>query len=170
MAKLEVLRFPDPKLRKKAVPVETVNSKIQALARDMLETMYAESGIGLAATQVNVQKRVVVMDLSEQHNEPMYLINPEIIESEGTEQSQEGCLSVPGYFDFVERAEKVTCRYLDLDGEKRQIDADGLLAICIQHEIDHLNGKLFIDYLSPLKRQRLRKKLEKQEKSHVQVL
>ena len=170
MAKLEVLTFPDPKLRKKAVPVEAVNSEILALARDMLATMYTESGIGLAATQVNVQKRVVVMDLSEQHNEPMYLINPEIIESEGTEQSQEGCLSVPGIFDFVERAEKVACRYLDLDGEIRQIDADGLLAICIQHEIDHLNGKLFIDYLSPLKRQRLRKKLEKQEKSHVQAL
>jgi peptide deformylase len=170
MAKLEVLTFPDSRLRKKAVPVEAVNSEIQALARDMLATMYTESGIGLAATQVNVQKRVVVMDLSEQHNEPMYLINPEIIESEGTEQSQEGCLSVPGVFDFVERAEKVACRYLDLDGETRQIDADGLLAICIQHEIDHLNGKLFIDYLSPLKRQRLRKKLGKQEKSHIQAL
>ncbi len=170
MAKLEVLHFPDPRLRQKAVPVDAVDPDIQTLAKDMVDTMYAEGGIGLAATQVNVQKRVVVMDLSEQHNEPMYLINPEIIDSEGNEKSQEGCLSVPGYFDYVERAEKVTFRYLDLEGKPQQVDADGLLAICIQHEIDHLNGKLFIDYLSPLKRQRLRKKLEKQEKSHAPAL
>lgn len=170
MAILEVLHFPDPRLRKKAVPVGIVNDQIQTLARDMLATMYSEGGIGLAATQVDVQKRIVVIDLSEQRNEPMYLINPEILTSEGTEQSQEGCLSVPGYFDYVERAEKVSFRYLDLDGNSQQVDADGLLAICIQHEIDHLNGKLFIDYLSPLKQQRLRKKLEKQEKSNIQVL
>ena len=170
MAILEVLHFPDPRLRKKALPVDIVDDQIQALAKDMLATMYSEGGIGLAATQVNVQKRVVVMDLSEQHNDPMYLINPEIFTSEGTEQSQEGCLSVPGYFDYVERAEKVSFRYLDLEGNSQQVDADGLLAICIQHEIDHLNGKLFIDYLSPLKQQRLRKKLEKQEKSNIQAL
>lgn len=170
MAILEVLHFPDPRLRKKALPVDNVDDQIRALAEDMLATMYSEGGIGLAATQVNVQKRIVVMDLSEQHDQPTYLINPEILACEGTEQSQEGCLSVPGYFDYVERAEKVSFRYLDLEGKSQQIDADGLLAICIQHEIDHLNGKLFIDYLSPLKQQRLRKKLEKQEKSNIQAL
>jgi len=136
----------------------------------MLETMYKEGGIGLAATQVNVQKRVVVIDLSELRNEPMYLINPEIISSEGVEQMQEGCLSVPDYYDLVERAEKVSFRYLNLAGEAKEVNADGLLAVCIQHEIDHLDGKLFIDYLSPLKRQRLRKKLEKQDKLQAQIL
>jgi len=170
MAKLEVLHFPDTRLRKQAAPVEIIDTEIKILAADMLETMYAEGGIGLAATQVNVRKRVVVIDLSEQHDNPMCLINPEIIKSVGTEQMQEGCLSVPGYFDLVERAEKVTLRYLNLDGESIEVDADGLLAVCVQHEIDHLNGKLFIDYLSPLKRQRLRKKLEKQEKSEIPAL
>lgn len=170
MAKLEVLHFPDTRLRKKASPVEIIDTEIKILAADMLETMYAEGGIGLAATQVNVRKRVVVIDLSEQHDNPMCLINPEIIESVGTEQMQEGCLSVPGYFDLVERAEKVTLHYLNLDGESIEVDADGLLAVCVQHEIDHLNGKLFIDYLSPLKRQRLRKKLEKQEKLEIPAL
>ena len=170
MALLDVLHFPDPRLRKKALPVDTIDDPIRALAADMLETMYQEGGIGLAATQVNIQKRVVVIDLSEQRNEPMYLINPEIISTEGVEQMQEGCLSVPDYFDMVERAEKVRFRYQNLEGKVVEVDADGLLAVCIQHEIDHLNGKLFIDYLSPLKRQRLRKKLEKQEKLQAQVL
>jgi peptide deformylase len=170
MALLDVLHFPDPRLRKKALPVDAVDDSIRALAADMLETMYQEGGIGLAATQVNIQKRVVVIDLSEQRNEPIYLINPEIISAEGTEQMQEGCLSVPDYFDLVERAEKVRFRYQNLEGEVVEVDADGLLAVCIQHEIDHLNGKLFIDYLSPLKRQRLQKKLEKQEKLQAQVL
>ncbi|MBM2829412.1 MAG: peptide deformylase [Gammaproteobacteria bacterium] len=170
MAKLEVLHFPDTRLRKQASPVEIIDTEIRILAADMLETMYAEGGIGLAATQVNVQKQVVVIDLSEQHDNPMCLINPEIIKSVGTEQMQEGCLSVPGYFDLVERAEKVTLHYLNLDGESIEVDADGLLAVCVQHEIDHLNGKLFIDYLSPLKRQRLRKKLEKQEKLEIPAL
>lgn len=164
MAVLEVLHFPDERLRKKAWHVDKIDNEINELAKNMLETMYAESGIGLAATQVNVQKRVVVMDLSENRQEPLFLVNPEILESEGTEQMQEGCLSVPDYFDYVERAEKVTFRYQDLEGERHEIQADGLLAVCIQHEIDHLNGKLFIDYLSPLKRNRLLKKLEKQEK------
>ena len=170
MALLDVLHFPDPRLRKKAQPVDAVDDSIRALAADMLETMYQEGGIGLAATQVNIRKRVVVIDLSEQRNEPMYLINPEIISTEGVEQMQEGCLSVPDYFDLVERAEKVRFRYQNLEGKVVEVDADGLLAVCIQHEIDHLNGKLFIDYLSPLKRQRLRKKLEKQEKLQAQVL
>ena len=164
MAILNVLHFPDPRLRKKALPVKSVDPEIRVLAADMLETMYEEGGIGLAATQVNVRKRVVVIDLSEARNEPMYLINPEILSSEGVEQMQEGCLSVPDYYDLVERAEKIHYRYINLDNEVIEADADELLAVCIQHEIDHLNGKLFIDYLSPLKRQRLRKKLEKQEK------
>jgi peptide deformylase len=164
MALLNVLHFPNPRLRLKAKPVETVDDTIKTLAKDMLDTMYAEGGIGLAATQVDVQKRVIVIDLSEHRDDPMCLINPEIIELEGTEQMQEGCLSVPGYYDLVERAEKIRFRYLDLEGQAVEANAEGLLAVCIQHEIDHLNGKLFIDYLSPLKQQRLRKKLEKQER------
>lgn len=164
MALLNVLHFPNPRLRLKAKPVETVDDTINTLAKDMLDTMYAEGGIGLAATQVDVQKRVIVIDLSEHRDDPMCLINPEIIELEGTEQMQEGCLSVPGYYDLVERAEKIRFRYLDLEGQAAEANAEGLLAVCIQHEIDHLNGKLFIDYLSPLKQQRLRKKLEKQER------
>ncbi|HEY5702482.1 MAG TPA: peptide deformylase [Gammaproteobacteria bacterium] len=164
MALLNVLHFPNPRLRLKAKPVETVDDTINTLAKDMLDTMYAEGGIGLAATQVDVQKRVIVIDLSEHRDDPMCLINPEIIELEGTEQMQEGCLSVPGYYDLVERAEKIRFRYLDLEGQAVEANAEGLLAVCIQHEIDHLNGKLFIDYLSPLKQQRLRKKLEKQER------
>lgn len=170
MAKLEVLHFPDPRLRKKAMPVKSIDEGVKTLAADMLETMYAENGIGLAATQVNVQKQLMVIDLSEQRNDPMCLINPEIISSEGTEQMQEGCLSVPGYFDLVERAEKIRYRYLSLDGDVSEAETGGLLAVCIQHEIDHLNGRLFIDYLSPLKRQRLRKKIDKQEKQHVPAL
>ena len=171
MAILTVLHYPDPQLRKKALPVKAVTPEIKALAANMLETMYDESGIGLAATQVNVQKRVVVIDLSESRDNPMYLINPEILTVEGVEEMQEGCLSVPGYFDYVQRAEKIRFRYMTLDSEVIENDADGLLAVCIQHEIDHLDGKLFIDYLSPLKRQRLKKKLEKQDKLKVaQVL
>ncbi len=164
MALLNVLHFPNPRLRLKAKSVEIVDDTIKTLAKDMLDTMYAEGGIGLAATQVDVQKRVIVIDLSEHRDDPMCLINPEIIELEGTEQMQEGCLSVPGYYDLVERAEKIRFRYLDLEGQAVEANAEGLLAVCIQHEIDHLNGKLFIDYLSPLKQQRLRKKLEKQER------
>ncbi len=164
MALLEVLHFPNPRLRLKAQAVESVDESIRTLARDMLETMYTEGGIGLAATQVDAQKRVIVIDLSEDRNEPIYLINPEITELEGSEQMKEGCLSVPGYYDLVERAEKIRFRYLDLDGNTIEREADGLLAVCVQHEIDHLDGKLFIDYLSPLKQQRLRKKLEKQER------
>lgn len=164
MSILNVLHYPDPRLRNKARPVKKIDADIDTLVANMLETMYDEGGIGLAATQVNVLKRVVVIDLSEDRNEPMCLINPEIIDSEGVEQMQEGCLSVPGYYDYVERAEKIHFRYLNLESEVIETDTDGLLAVCIQHEIDHLDGKLFIDYLSPLKRQRLKKKLEKQEK------
>lgn len=164
MSKLNVLHFPDPRLRKKARPVAAVDNVVKRLSQDMLETMYAENGIGLAATQVDVPQRVVVMDLSAERNAPMILVNPEIMEQAGSEESEEGCLSVPGYTDVVQRAEKISYRYLNLDGEEIEAKADGLRAVCIQHEIDHLDGKLFIDYLSPLKKQRIRKKIDKQNK------
>ena len=170
MSKLEVLHFPDPRLRKKALPVELVDDEIRQIAADMLETMYEEGGIGLAATQVNIQKRIVVIDISEDRNIPMTLINPVVTASDGLEQMQEGCLSVPGYYDDVERAERISVSFLNTEGETIKKDADGLLSVCIQHEIDHLDGKLFIDYLSPLKRQRLLKKIEKQEKLQAQAL
>jgi peptide deformylase len=170
MTRLTVLHFPDGRLRKKALTVETIDDTTKGLATDMLETMYAEGGIGLAASQVNVQKRVIVIDLSENRDNPMVMVNPEITGSDGTEEMQEGCLSVPDYFDTVERAERICYRYLDLDGKLVESETDGLLAVCVQHEIDHLNGKLFIDYLSPLKRRRLQKKLDKQEKIQSQIL
>lgn len=164
MAKLTILEYPDPRLRKKALPVATVDDNIRKLVDDMLETMYAAPGVGLAASQVNVQKRVVVMDLSEEKNEPRCYINPEIIDAEGTAEQEEGCLSVPGVFEKVKRAEKLRFKALDRDGNPFEIEAEGLLAVCIQHEIDHLEGKLFVDYLSPLKRMRAKKKLEKDRK------
>ena len=170
MAKLEVLHFPDARLRKKAVAVKEVDDNIRELAADMLETMYSEGGIGLAAIQVNVRKRVVVIDLSEERNSPMCLVNPEILTMEGTEQSREGCLSVPEYYDYVERAEKITFSYTELNNQTTQVAADGLLAVCVQHEVDHLNGKLFIDRISSLKRHRLNKKITKQEKLKVASL
>ena len=164
MAVLEVLHFPDLRLRKKALAVERIDDSIAQLAKDMLETMYSQSGIGLAATQVNVQKRLIVIDLNNDNSNPMVLINPEIISASGSEEMQEGCLSVPDVYESVQRCETVKVRYLSLENESVEIETDGLLAVCIQHEIDHLNGKLFIDYLSPLKRSRLLKKLEKQVK------
>ena len=167
MSRLTVLHFPDPRLRKKAKPAAAVDDGIKQLSQDMLETMYAENGIGLAATQVNVQQRVVVMDLSAERDTPVTLINPEIMETTGSEEMEEGCLSVPGFSDVVQRAEKISYRYLNLDGEVIEDKADGLRAVCIQHEIDHLDGKLFIDYLSPIKKQRIRKKIEKQNKIHA---
>ena len=170
MAKLEVLHFPDPRLRKKAIPIALIDAGIKSLADDLLETMYDEGGVGLAATQVNIQQRIIVIDVSEDRDHPRVLVNPEVIASEGLEQTQEGCLSVPDYFDDVKRAEKIKYCYQNLEGEKIEEDADGLLSVCIQHEIDHLDGKLFIDYLSPLKRQRLMKKIEKQEKLQPQLL
>ena len=170
MSLLPVLHFPDPRLRKQASPVVTIDASVRTLAYDMLETMYAERGVGLAAIQVNVQLRVVVMDLSEERNQPRVFINPEILFSEGTAEGQEGCLSVPDFYENVPRAERVTYRYRDLDGNQVDAAAEGLLAVCLQHEIDHLNGKLFIDYLSPLKRQRLRKRIEKSERDPVPVL
>jgi len=170
MTVLQVLHFPDPRLRKKAQPIQQIDDSVKTLAADMIETMYAENGIGLAATQVNVQQRLVVMDLSPDKNSPVVLVNPEILSSSGTEEMQEGCLSVPDVYETVERAEKVTFRYLTLENELIEQEADDLLAVCLQHEIDHLNGKLFIDYLSPLKRTRISKKLEKQDKLQAQAI
>lgn len=162
MAILDVLSFPDERLRTVAKPFEEVNDEIKQLVSDMFETMKDENGIGLAATQVNRHVQVVVMDVSEDQNEPRVFINPEIIRRDCSTISEEGCLSVPGNYAKVERAESITVKALDQNGESFELDAEGLLAICIQHELDHLKGKLFIDYLSPLKRQRIRKKLEKE--------
>ncbi len=162
MALLHILHYPDPRLRTRAEPVETVDDDLRRLVEDMFETMYDAPGIGLAATQVDVHKRVIVIDVSEDRTEPLCLINPEIVAKSGSEQMQEGCLSVPGYYDLVERADAVTVKALDRDGKSVELETDGLLAVCIQHEIDHLDGKLFVDYLSELKRKRVRKKLEKQ--------
>jgi peptide deformylase len=164
MTRLTILEFPDPRLRTRATPAARVDASLRELIDDMLETMYAANGIGLAATQVNVHQRVLVTDVSEGRNEPRVFINPEILTRDGTEVSQEGCLSVPGYYDEVERAERVRVRALDRDGKPFEEDLAGLLAICVQHEIDHLDGKLFVDYLSEMKRQRVRKKLEKERK------
>ncbi len=158
---LTILEFPDERLRKKAVDVKTVDRNIKKLVDDMLETMYSAKGIGLAATQVNVHQRIVVIDISEDKNTPLCLINPEIIEKEGTEESEEGCLSVPGFFEKVNRAEKIKVKALDKEGNSFEFEADDLLAVCIQHELDHLEGKLFVDYISSLKRERIKKKLDK---------
>jgi peptide deformylase len=162
MAILEILHYPDERLRRRARPVERVDSATRGLVENMFETMYQAAGIGLAATQVNVHQRIIVIDISQEHDSPLVLINPEILTKDGVEQMEEGCLSVPGTYELVERAERVKIRALDRQGEPFEMEADGLLAVCIQHEIDHLNGKLFVDYLSALKRQRIRKKLEKQ--------
>ncbi len=156
-----ILHFPDPKLHKKSLPVDQVDDEIRSLVDDMLETMYNAPGIGLAAPQVAVFKRVMVVDVSEEGNEPLVFINPEIIDAQGRETMEEGCLSVPEVYEKVERAEQVTVRALDRDGNPFEMHAEGLKAVCIQHEIDHLDGKLFVDYLSSLKRSRIRKKLEK---------
>ncbi|GAC06278.1 peptide deformylase [Paraglaciecola chathamensis] len=162
MAILDVLRFPDERLRTVAAPVEKIDGTIKTLISDMLETMKDENGIGLAATQINVHKRVVVIDVSEKQDNPQVFINPEITHMDGTTISEEGCLSVPNNYAKVERAETISVNALDENGDAFTLDADGLLAICIQHELDHLKGKLFVDYLSPLKRQRIRTKLEKE--------
>ncbi len=168
MSKLTILEFPDKRLRNVAKPVETVDEEVKQLVEDMLETMYDAKGIGLAATQVNVHKRVIVIDVSEEKNDPICLINPDILEQEGDEESEEGCLSVPGFFENVKRAESITVQALNQQGESFQINADGLLAVCIQHEMDHLLGKLFVDYLSTLKRKRIQTKLEKEHKRQRQ--
>ena len=159
--KLPILEFPDPRLRTVAKPVEAVDDAMRRRIDDMFETMYEAPGIGLAATQVDFHERLIVMDVSEEKNEPLVLINPEITWREGKQVYQEGCLSVPGIFADVERADRLRVRALDRDGKPFEFEADGLLAICIQHEIDHLDGKVFVDYLSPFKRERVRKQLEK---------
>ena len=159
MALLDILHYPDARLRRKAAPVAAVTATTRQLVADMFETMYAAPGIGLAAIQVNVPQRVIVLDVSEDKSAPLALINPEITNLSGLEQMDEGCLSVPGVFETVQRAERITYKALDPEGRSFEADADGLLAVCIQHELDHLDGKLFIDYLSELKRQRIRKKL-----------
>lgn len=164
MAVLQVLHFPDERLRTVAKPVDNITPEIQQLVTDMLDTMYDENGIGLAATQIDVHRRVVVIDISEERNEPMVFINPEITARSGETSYEEGCLSVPQNYAKVERAAEVTVKAQDRDGNWFELHADGLLAICLQHELDHLLGKLFIDYLSPLKRDRIRKKLEKEAK------
>lgn len=161
MSTLNILHFPDPKLRQKAAPVAEVDDEIRTLVDDMFETMYAAPGIGLAAVQVNVLKRVIVIDISEDKSQPQCFINPEIIQRSGDEVMEEGCLSVPGIYEPVTRAKDITVRYLDREGESQELSVDGLLAVCIQHEMDHLEGKLFVDYLSEMKRNRIRKKMEK---------
>ncbi|MGD8378438.1 MAG: peptide deformylase [Gammaproteobacteria bacterium] len=168
MALLNILHYPDERLRNVARPVDKVDDEIRRLVDDMFETMYDAPGIGLAATQVNVAHRVIVIDVSEDRGSPLCLINPEILELDGMERMEEGCLSVPGIYAEVQRAERVKVRALDRDGEAFELEAEGLLAVCIQHEIDHLDGKLFVDYLSELKRQRIRKRLEKERRLHGQ--
>lgn len=165
MAILDILHFPDPRLRNIAQPVTEVDDAVRQLIDNMFETMYTAPGIGLAATQVNVSQRIVVIDISEDKKQPLCLINPELLERQGVEEMDEGCLSVPGVYETVQRAEKVRVRALDRDGHTFELETDGLLAVCLQHEIDHLDGKLFVDYLSQLKRTRIRKKLEKNQRT-----
>ena len=166
MARLDILHYPDPRLHTVARPVEAVDARIQTLVDDMIETMYAAPGIGLAATQVNVHERVIVIDITETHDDLRVFINPEIVAQSGRAEGEEGCLSVPGVFDKVERAERVTVRALDRDGKRFELEAEGLLAVCIQHEMDHLQGRVFVDYLSNLKRNRIKTKLLKQAREH----
>jgi peptide deformylase len=169
MAILEILEFPDPRLRIRAQPVVRVDDAIRRLIADMFETMYAAPGIGLAASQVNVHQRLLVIDISEERNQPLAFVNPEILAREGDEETEEGCLSVPGIYDKVRRAERITVRALDRNGASFEMQAVGLLAVCIQHEMDHLQGKLFVDYLSELKRTRIRSKLAKERKDTKQT-
>ena len=164
MAVLSILHHPDPRLRKKAQPVTQFTSALQKTIDDMLETMYAAHGIGLAATQVNIQKQIIVIDVSEERNQPQVFINPSIVSSDGSVEHDEGCLSVPDYYDKVTRPDHVQVSALNRDGEAFTLEAEALLAFCIQHEIDHLQGKLFVDYLSPMKQQRVRKIMDKWEK------
>jgi peptide deformylase len=164
MALLPILHYPDPRLREATTPVELVDDRIRTLIDDMLETMYEAPGIGLAAPQVDVHKRLIVIDISDDRSAPLVLVNPQILATEGSERTEEGCLSVPGIYEYVDRAERIRVTALDRDGAELDFEADGLLAVCIQHEIDHLDGKIFVDYLSPLKQKRIRKKLEKQRR------
>jgi peptide deformylase len=164
MARLTILEYPDPRLRTRAAPVARFDAALKQQVADMLETMYAAPGIGLAATQVDWHHQLIVIDVSEEKNQPLVFINPEILSREGKATGQEGCLSVPGIYDDVPRAERVRLRYQDAEGAMHEQDMEGLLAVCVQHEMDHLGGKLFVDYLSDLKRQRIRKKLDKERR------
>lgn len=164
MSRLEILHYPDPRLRNRAEAVARVDDDVRRLVDDMFETMYAAPGIGLAAVQVNVPLRVITIDISDDRAQPLCLINPEIVELAGVVELEEGCLSVPGIYELVQRAEWVRARALDRDGEPFELEAEDLLAVCVQHEIDHLDGKLFVDYLSQLKRQRIRKKARRQQR------
>ncbi len=165
MALLPILHYPDPRLRNVAEPVARVDERVRRLIADMLETMYSAPGIGLAATQVNVRRRVITIDVSENRDQPWCLVNPVILEREGRIETEEGCLSVPGVYECVERAEWVRVQALGRDGAPIEAEAEGLLAVCIQHEIDHLDGKLFVDYLSQLKRQRIRRRARRQQRA-----
>jgi peptide deformylase len=167
MAILDILCYPDPRLRTVARPVETIDADLQRQIDDMFETMYKAPGIGLAATQVDFHRRLIVIDVSEDRSDPLVLINPEILDKGGEESMDEGCLSVPGFYEEVVRADWVLVKAQDRQGEPFELRAEGLKAVCIQHEMDHLEGKLFVDYLSGLKRQRIRKKLEKEAKTHT---
>ena len=167
MALLNILHFPDPRLRRVAQPVKAVDDSTRKLVDDMFETMYDAPGIGLAATQIGSTQRVVVLDVSEDQSEPLAFINPEILQQDGIQEYEEGCLSVPGYYEKVKRPDSVKVKALNKNGEPFELDAEGLLAVCIQHEIDHLDGKLFVDYISNLKRQRIRRQLEKDDKARA---
>jgi peptide deformylase len=164
MAILPILQYPDPRLHKRAAPVARVDDSIRNLVRDMAQTMYSAPGVGLAATQVDVHKQVIVIDISPTHDQLKVFINPEIVDSRGTSDAEEGCLSVPGVFDTVARAEWIRVRALNAEGNPFELEADGLLAVCIQHEMDHLQGKVFVEYLSPLKRRRILARIRKQER------
>ncbi len=164
MALLKVLHFPDPRLRTKAKLVKQVDNTICKIVDDMFDTMYEAPGVGLAATQVNIHKQILVVDISEERNQPLCFINPKLVNSEGTQSTEEGCLSVPGIFESIDRAERITVQALNQQGKQFTLTIESLLAVCIQHEMDHLKGKLFVDYLSSLKRQRIRKKLLKQQR------
>jgi peptide deformylase len=164
MTKLVILEYPDPRLRKKAAPVDQVDDALRQFIDNLLDTMYSANGVGLAATQVDVHKRVVVLDVSETRDQPLVLINPEILSKDGEGPGEEGCLSLPGIYDKLTRATRIRVRALRQDGQPFEMDAEGLLAVCIQHEMDHLEGKLFVDYLSELKRTLIRRRLEKERK------
>ena len=164
MPLLPILRFPDPRLKTVAAPVEKIDDGIRRLARDMAETMYEAPGIGLAATQVDIHQQLIVIDASETRDELLVLVNPQLVESDGTQVCEEGGLSVPGIYDKVERAEHVVVRFLDLDGKTQTVEADGLLAVCLQHEMDHLQGRVFVEHLSLLKQMRIKAKLAKQSR------
>ena len=167
MTKLAILEYPDPRLRTTAEPIDVVDDAVRRLADDMLETMYAAKGVGLAASQVDVHRRLLVLDVSDTRDRPLVLINPQILAAEGRAPGEEGCLSLPGIYDKLERAERIKVRALDRNGAPFELDADGMLGVCIQHEMDHLEGKLFVDHLSELKRQLIRRRLQKERKQRA---